>query len=398
MKSHLFPLVKPFARHLPPFRHRAAARGLCLLAALAIIGATTAAKAQTFTNSTSIAVPNPGFAQGPASPYPSGINVSGTGTQLVSISVTLSNFSHFYPADVDVLLVGPQGQNVMLMSDVGTFFPVSGLNFIFTDTASTSMPSAAMLTSGTFAPTNFDPVGDVDGFAAPAPLVGPYGSSFSPFLGTNPNGTWSLYIVDDVAGNAGQFAGGWSMTITTNGAPALQLTNAVSRKVHGGAGTFDVPLPLTSPAGVECRSGSAGHTLVFAFTNNVVSGNASVTSGTGSIAGSPTFSGNTMTVNLTGVTDVQTLTVLLSGVTDSLAQVLPNTSVSASFLLGDTTGNGSVNASDVGQIKGQSGVPVSNANFRTDINANGVINSSDVGQGKAASGDALPPAAPFHQK
>lgn len=58
------------------------------------------------------------------------------------------------------------------MSDVGTFFPVAGLNFTFNDTATTSMPSGSMLMSGTFAPTNFDPVGDVDGFPAPAPLVG----------------------------------------------------------------------------------------------------------------------------------------------------------------------------------------------------------------------------------
>ena len=33
------------------------------------------------------------------------------------------------------------------------------------------MPSAAQLTSGTFAPTNFDPVGDVDGLLLPRPLL-----------------------------------------------------------------------------------------------------------------------------------------------------------------------------------------------------------------------------------
>ena len=37
-----------------------------------------------------------------------------------------------------------------------------------------------------------------------------------------------------------------------------------------------------------------------------------MTSGIGSVSGSPTFAGNTMTVNLTGVTDVQTLAVTLS--------------------------------------------------------------------------------------
>ena len=374
----------------PSLIRRSALPLLVAIAGLSLFGTISNSSAQTFSNPTSITIPNSGFLQGPASPYPSAINVSGVGTQLVSISVTLANFSHFYPADVDVLLVGPQGQNVMLMSDVGTFFPVTGLTFTFNNTAGTSMPSAAQLTSGTYAPTNFDPVGDVDGFPAPAPMVGPYGSSFNPFLGTNPNGTWNLYVLDDVAGNDGQIAGGWSLTITTSSAPALQLTSAVSRKTHGGAGDFDINVPLTGEPGVECRSGAAGHTLVFTFTNNIVSGSASVTGGTGTVSGSPTFSGNTMTVNLTGVTDVQTLAVTLSGVTDSFSQVLPNTTVNANFLLGDTTGNRSVNASDVGQTKSQSGAPVTAANFRTDLNANGAINASDVGQAKATSGNSIP--------
>jgi subtilisin-like proprotein convertase family protein len=363
---------------------------LFAIATLFLFGTLSSSWSQTFSNPASITIPNSGFLQGPASPYPSAINVSGAGTQLASISVTLADFSHFYPADVDVLLVGPQGQNVMLMSDVGTFFPVNSLTFTFNNTAGASMPSNAQLSSGTYAPTNFDPVGDVDGFPAPAPMVGPYGSSFTPFLGTNPNGTWSLYVLDDVAGNDGQIAGGWSLTITTSGAPALQLTSAASRKTHGAAGDFDIDLPLTGEFGVECRSGVAGHTLVFTFTNSVVSGNASVTGGTGSVSGSPTFAGDTMTVNLTGVTDVQTLAVTLSNVTDSFAQVLPNTVVSANFLLGDTTGNKSVNASDVGATKGQSGASVIATNFRNDIGANGAINASDVGQAKAASGNSIP--------
>ena len=58
--------------------------------------------------------------------------------------------------------------------------------------------------------------------------------------------------------------------------PAMQLTSTVSRKVHGDAGPFDIILPA-----VECRSDGAGgdYTLVFTFSNNIESGNASVTSG-----------------------------------------------------------------------------------------------------------------------
>ena len=171
----------------------------------------------------------------------------------------------------------------------------------------------------------------------------------------------------------------------------VQLTDAVSRKTHGAAGTFDVELPLTGSVGIECRSGGAGgnHTFVFTFTNNVVSGNATVTTGTGFVS-SFTFSGNTMTVNLTGVSDVQQITVTLSNVTDCFGSVLPNTPVSAAMLIGDTTANRTVNASDVAQVKGQVGVPVSTSNFREDVTVNGSINASDVSLVKANVGHSVP--------
>ena len=165
-------------------------------------------------------------------------------------------------------------------------------------------------------------------------------------------------------------------------AAPLALTTAVSRKDHGSAGTFDIDLPLVGEPGVECRNSGGNHTLVITFSNTVVSGNAAVTSGIGSVAGSPTFAGNTMTVNLTGVTDVQKITVTLSNVTDSFAQVLPDTAVSVNMLIGDTTGNKTVSASDVAQTKGQSGVPVTAVNFREDINASGTVTASDVAQVK----------------
>ena len=169
-----------------------------------------------------------------------------------------------------------------------------------------------------------------------------------------------------------------------------QLATAVSRKAHGGAGDFDINLPLVGGVGVECRSTGGTYKLVFTFSNNVVSGNASVTTGTGSVLGSPTFATNTMTVNLTGVADVQRITVLLSNVTDTFAQVLPDTAVSMNVLIGDTSGNKTVNSSDVSQTKLQSGQAVTATNFREDVNANGSINASDVTLVKSRAGTALP--------
>ena len=52
-------------------------------------------------------------------------------------------------------------------------------------------------------------------------------------------------------------------------APVVQ--SAVSRKTHGGAGAFDVNLPLTGTTGVECRTtgGTNDYTMVVAFAGNV---------------------------------------------------------------------------------------------------------------------------------
>jgi len=77
-------------------------------------------------------------------------------------------------------------------------------------------------------------------------------------------------------------------------------------------------------------------------------------------------------------------------VTDCFGSVLPATAVSANMLVGDTTGNKTVNASDVAQVKGQAGVPVSTGNFREDVTVNGSINASDVSLVKANVGHSVP--------
>ena len=97
-----------------------------------------------------------------------------------------------------------------------------------------------------------------------------------------------------------------------------------------------------------------------------------------------------MTVNLTGVTDVQKITVTLSGVTDSLAQVLPDRAVSMNMLIGDVNGNKTVNSTDVSETKLQSGQAVTAANFREDIIPTGQINGSDVSQAKLRVGFGVP--------
>ena len=87
----------------------------------------------------------------------------------------------------------------------------------------------------------------------------------------------------------------------------------------------------------------------------------------------------------------QYVTVTLTGIQDGFGQTLPSASVVVGLLLGDVTGNGAVNASDIGRTKSQSGAPVSAANFRADLNINAAINASDIGLVKSRSGTQLPP-------
>lgn len=172
----------------------------------------------------------------------------------------------------------------------------------------------------------------------------------------------------------------------------LAATTAVSRKTHGGAGTFDIDLPFTGSPGVECRLDGATNdfTVVVTFTNNVASGSASVSGGTGSVSGSPIFSTNTMTINLTGVTDVQQLSLSLTGVTDLAGQTLSPMTVNMIVLAGDVNGNRSVNSSDVSVVKSVSGNAVDGSNFRADVTADGAIDSSDISMTKSRSGNSLP--------
>src|SRR5262249_34297496 len=63
-----------------------------------------------------------------ATPYPSTINVSGVPQPITKITVNLFNVSHTYPSDIDILLVGPTGEQVVLMSDAGAGNPIANLN------------------------------------------------------------------------------------------------------------------------------------------------------------------------------------------------------------------------------------------------------------------------------
>jgi hypothetical protein len=169
--------------------------------------------------------------------------------------------------------------------------------------------------------------------------------------------------------------------------PAIPaVTSVVSRLTHGSAGTFDVTLPLIGTQGVECRNGAGNYSVVFSFVNKVASCGSVGPSGA-SVAPGP--NANQCTESLTGVPNAQVTTVTLNNVLDA-ENNNGNVSVPMGVLLGDTTGNGAVNSSDIAQTQSQSGQPVNSSNFREDVTVNGSINSSDIALVQSKSGTALP--------
>ncbi|OUB11268.1 hypothetical protein BK708_29670 [Bacillus thuringiensis serovar yunnanensis] len=170
------------------------------------------ASTETFSNSESIAINH----VGPATPYPSSIEVTGLCPSITKVTVTLKNMSHTYPDDIDILLVGPGEQTVILMSDAGSFNGINNVTLTFDDDALTPLPNETQIVSGTFKPTNY--VDGTESFPPPAP-AGPYGSTLSVFNGTNPNGTWNLFVFDDVTDTTdpgiGSIDGGWELNITS---------------------------------------------------------------------------------------------------------------------------------------------------------------------------------------
>ena len=154
----------------------------------------------------------------PATPYPSTITVSG---QPVAdkVRVRLNNLRHEALPQVGVVLVGPAGQSVFLMSGAGRYGDFIELTLTFDDTAALIPRGNDRPLTGTYKPTVYPPV---PVFPAPAPSA-PYASALSAFNGTDPNGTWSLYVISQ--GGIGQITGGWTLALGQDSPQPLIVTN-----------------------------------------------------------------------------------------------------------------------------------------------------------------------------
>jgi hypothetical protein len=169
---------------------------------------------RTFSNLGQITIPGLSGDGNAANPYPSTIVVSGfTNGTITDVNVILTNFNHTRPSDVDVLISASQipAVNAIIMSDAGGDADAVNASLVLDDQASTSLPASGPIVNGTYRPTN---LGLGDSFPATAPV--PSGNSaLSAFNGGSPNGTWQLFVVDDVLDfDVGVIADGWAIEIT----------------------------------------------------------------------------------------------------------------------------------------------------------------------------------------
>ena len=204
----------------------AAALAAGVLGTLVIASPAGAASTATIKNTTKITIPGTGS----ATPYPSTINVSGLGTNLLGIKVVVRNIDHSCTKDIDMLLVGPDGTKTTLMSDNGApAIQFDGCTNVKKDAItfddacpdfSNSMPGGEGSTAGICVrPSDNDALGHQgdswpgvgDEFAA---------LNLSTFNGKNPNGAWKLYVVDDAnSSDAGAINGGWELQLNTSNSP-----------------------------------------------------------------------------------------------------------------------------------------------------------------------------------
>ncbi len=179
-----------------------------------------------------------------------------------------------------------------------------------------------------------------------------------------------------------------TLVCSTSAAPVL--VSAVSRKVHGAAGTFDLPLSLDldNPS-VEPRMGPT-QIIVMTFDRAIAAATPAVIEGSATL-GTTTISGNSVIVPLAAVGDQQYVRLALNGVMATAGGIAGNAWVRAGFLGGDVNQNRVVTVSDAGAVNAHLAQPLTASTFMYDINASGAVTLSDKGATTANLAKALPP-------
>jgi subtilisin-like proprotein convertase family protein len=188
--------AKPGASLRRPWRF-----AVLLVALAALWPAAAHGQSHTFVNTDRFGPSEEGGTTGPAGTYPGTVSVAGVGGTVTKVTLTVIELTA--SEDLDMALVGPNGAQVMLMSDACSG-GASKEVWTFDDAAPVfvSSGSCPFGQRSSVRPTNFgDPDNDkLDVKGGPA---GPFGNSLSVFNGISPDGDWKLFLLDDTAGSVG---------------------------------------------------------------------------------------------------------------------------------------------------------------------------------------------------
>ena len=225
----------------------------------------------TVTQSTPVAIPT-----GPAV-VTSTIVVAGAGTSILDVNA-ITNIMHTFNADLDITLTSPAGTVVTLTTDNG-----AGNDNVF---------------NGTLWDDDANPGGQVPyttnnglvtdnayvNLTTATPLVPE--EAMAAFIGEDPNGTWTLTISDDLAGDGGSLDS-WSLDIDTFSCASADLsitkTDGVTTVAPGGSTTYTIvasnagptaanPASVTDTFPAACTSVTYTSTAAGGATGNTAAG------------------------------------------------------------------------------------------------------------------------------
>ena len=149
---------------------------------------------------------------GLADPFPSVKYVTSALAFITKLTVSIYGLSHTYPDDIQMFIRGPDGTCVGLMRNCGGSSAITNVDLVFDDDEA-ALPDTTIITSGSYKPTGFGSWSFSPSDTPEAPTA-PASFTLSDFSGLDPNGAWSLWVIDDNYLHVGQFAGGWDLTIT----------------------------------------------------------------------------------------------------------------------------------------------------------------------------------------
>lgn len=231
--------------------------------------------AQTFTNSTSVSIPDNSCTGATSS-----INVTGYvgNVNTANITVTINSLTHTFDGDLVIYLVAPNGQVLGLSNRRGG----GGDNFInttFGDAFGTNISAGAAPFTGNFRQET----------AAFTNCISSTITTFGAINGGsyNPNGTWQLRVFDRAGADVGSI-NSWSINFPAYSVtvPAVNQTYTDFNNIvinPPSAGTFD-PVTPTICSGVQnfisSLNGMPGYTFQWSTSNLSGTGTASIASPT----------------------------------------------------------------------------------------------------------------------